>query len=50
MMDPDIVLDQTDEGTPHWDVSDEELEAVSGIGKAAPITLYHATYCFACPA
>ena len=44
------MLNQTDEGVSHWDVSDEELEVVSSIGTAAPITLYHATYCFACRA
>jgi hypothetical protein len=48
MKDPKIV-DQTDEET-HWEISDEELEAFSGTGKAAIITLYHASYCFACPA
>jgi hypothetical protein len=48
MKDPKIV-DQTDEETPHWEVSDEELEAFSGMGKAATITLYQASYCFACP-
>ncbi len=49
MHDPKIVLDQTDETTVLWEVSDEELEAVSGVGKTAAITLYHASYCFACP-
>lgn len=49
MKDAKIILDQTDEET-HWEVSDEELEAFSGTGKAAIITLYHASYCFACPA
>ena len=49
MKDPKII-DQTDEETPLWEVSDEELEAFSGMGKAAIITLYHASYCFACPA
>jgi hypothetical protein len=39
MKDPKIV-DQTDGETPHWEVSDEELEAFSGMGKAATITLY----------
>ena len=50
MNDPKIILDQTDEETLLWEVSDEELEAVSGMGEAAIITLYHASYCFACPA
>ena len=49
MNDPKIVLDQTDETNPVWEVSDEELEAASGMGAAAIITLYHASYCFACP-
>jgi len=50
MNNPKIILDQTDEETLLWEVSDEELEAFSGMGKAAIVTLYHATYCFACPA
>jgi hypothetical protein len=50
MNDPKIILDQTDEETLLWEVSDEELEAVSGMGKVGIITLYHASYCFACPA
>ena len=50
MNDPKIILDHTDEETLLWEVSDEELEAFSGTGKAAIITLYHASYCFACPA
>ena len=49
MNDPKIILDQTDEETLLWEVSDEELEAVSGVGKTATISLYHASYCFACP-
>jgi len=48
LKDPKIV-DQADEEI-DWEVSDEELEAFSGTGKAAIITLYHASYCFACPA
>jgi hypothetical protein len=49
--DPKIVLDQTDEETLLWEVSDEYLEVVSGMGAAAAavITLCHASYCFACP-
>ena len=50
MNDPKTILDQTDEETLLWEVSDEELEAFCGMGKAAIITLYHASYCFACPA
>jgi hypothetical protein len=48
MKDPKIVDEADDEI--HWEVSDEELEAFGGMGKAAIITLYHASYCFACPA
>jgi hypothetical protein len=45
-----IILDHADEETLLWEVSDEELEAISGMGAAAAavITLYHASYCFAC--
>jgi hypothetical protein len=50
MNDPKIILDQTDKETLLWEVSDEELEAVSGVGAAAIVTLYYATYCFSCPA
>jgi hypothetical protein len=48
MKDPKIV-NQAEEEIP-WEVSDEELEAFFGMGKAAIITLFHASYCFACPA
>jgi len=47
MKDPKIV-DEADEEA-RWEVSDEELEAFSGTGKAAIITLYNASYCFTCP-
>jgi hypothetical protein len=47
MKDPKIVDEADDEI--HWGVSDEELEAFSSAGKAAIMTLYHASYCFACP-
>ena len=50
MNNPKIILDQTDEETLLREVSDEELEAVSGVGAAAIVTLYYATYCFGCPA
>jgi hypothetical protein len=50
MNDPKIIVDHTDDETLLWEVSDEELEAFSGMGKAAIMTLYHASYCFACPA
>jgi len=49
MNNPKIILDQTDEETLLWEVSDEELEAASGIGKAVTLTLYNSSYCFACP-
>jgi len=47
MKDPKIV-DEADEEI-QWEVSDEELEAASGIGKAVILTLYNSSYCFACP-
>jgi len=42
------IVDEADEEI-QCEVSDEELEAFSSAGKAAIMTLYHASYCFACP-
>jgi hypothetical protein len=47
MKDPKIVNGADEEI--QWEVSDEELEAASGIGKAVTLTLYNSSYCFACP-
>ena len=58
MNNPKIILDQTDEETLLWEVSDEELEAFSGMGKAAIVTFttlliaslaQHESCCFAFP-
>jgi len=50
MNDYTVDPDETEEDILAQEVSDEALEAASGIGKAGTITIYEISYCFTCPA